>query len=318
MSTITAVHGDITTIAVDAVVNAANMAMRGGGGVDGAIHRAGGPTILRDCIARFPDGLAIGDAGWTTAGDLPAKWVIHTVGPNYAAGQQDRALLQSCYRRALEVAAELDVRTIAFPLISAGAYGWPRRDAIAVAVETIASARSGAQVQLVAVDQAAYEEIEAEFARWTPMRILQAVLVLHRRGYQGSRILPGMSASGMYWRVTVTGRDDVGDASAHPSPVQLEPVIRYTTGDGTDFADTTVTLTTSPDEVADAILAAQPTFSATYRDPAYARWYEDLMELVERHCALPVAYADYFDAGPGWEVGWGSGIRHPHPPGRAA
>ncbi len=139
MPTITPVLGDITTQEVDAIVNAANNAMRGGGGVDGAIHRAGGPDILRDCIARFPDGLATGDAGWTTAGDLPARWVIHTVGPNYAAGQRDRALLESCYRRVLEVADELGARTVAFPLISAGVYGWPLPDAVAVAVETITS-----------------------------------------------------------------------------------------------------------------------------------------------------------------------------------
>ena len=139
MPTITPVLGDITTQEVDAIVNAANNAMRGGGGVDGAIHRAGGPDILRDCIARFPDGLATGDAGWTTAGDLPARWVIHTVGPNYAAGQRDRALLEACYRRVLEVADELGARTVAFPLISAGVYGWPLPDAVVVAVETITS-----------------------------------------------------------------------------------------------------------------------------------------------------------------------------------
>ncbi len=123
MAELIAVHGDITEQRVDAIVNAANNAMRGGGGVDGAIHRAGGPDILRDCIERFPDGLATGDAGWTTAGRLPAQWVIHTVGPNHAAGQRDRTLLVSCYRRALEVADELGVHSIAFPLISAGIYG---------------------------------------------------------------------------------------------------------------------------------------------------------------------------------------------------
>ena len=84
-TSLTAVHGDITTQQVDAIVNAANSAMRGGGGVDGAIPRAGGPAVLQDCIARLPDGLPTGEAGWTTAGDLPSHWVIHTVGPNHNA-----------------------------------------------------------------------------------------------------------------------------------------------------------------------------------------------------------------------------------------
>ena len=120
---ITLVEGDITTQEVDAVVNAANSAMRGGGGVDRAIHRAGGPAVLEDCKTRFPDGLATGDAGWTTAGEMTARWVIHVVGPNYRAGQTDRSLLTSCYARALEVADELGARTVAFPLVSAGNYG---------------------------------------------------------------------------------------------------------------------------------------------------------------------------------------------------
>ncbi|MDL9981534.1 O-acetyl-ADP-ribose deacetylase [Microbacterium candidum] len=142
MARVTAVQGDITTQDVDAIVNAANRAMRGGGGVDGAIHRAGGPAILRDCVARFPNGLATGDAGWTTAGDLPSRWVIHTVGPNHAAGERDRSLLVSCYRRSLEIADELRVRSIAFPLISAGIYGWPREDAVAAAVATLSESRT--------------------------------------------------------------------------------------------------------------------------------------------------------------------------------
>ena len=94
---VTVVQGDITRQQVDAVVNAANSAMRGGGGVDGAIHRAGGPAVLEDCVRRFPDGLATGEAGWTTGGDLAARWVIHVVGPNYSAGQRDRSLLTSCW-----------------------------------------------------------------------------------------------------------------------------------------------------------------------------------------------------------------------------
>ena len=114
--------------------------MRGGGGVDGAIHRAGGRAVLEDCIARFPDGLATGDAGWTTAGEMPARWVIHVVGPNRHAGQTDRSLLTSCYSRALEVADELGARTVAFPLVSAGVYGWPKDDAIAAALEVFRDA----------------------------------------------------------------------------------------------------------------------------------------------------------------------------------
>jgi O-acetyl-ADP-ribose deacetylase (regulator of RNase III) len=136
---LTVVRGDITEQQVDAVVNAANRAMRGGGGVDGAIHHAGGPAILADCVSRFPHGLATGQAGWTTGGNLPARWVIHVVGPNFNAGERDRALLTSCYANALHVADELGARTVAFPLVSAGIYGWPLEDAVDAAVETLRS-----------------------------------------------------------------------------------------------------------------------------------------------------------------------------------
>jgi O-acetyl-ADP-ribose deacetylase (regulator of RNase III) len=160
MAELIAVHGDITTQQVDAIVNAANNAMRGGGGVDGAIHRAGGPAILRDCIARFPDGLATGDAGWTTAGELPGRWVVHTVGPNFVAGQRDRSLLVSCYRRVLEVADELGASSVAFPLVSAGIYGWPLDDAIGVAVSTISDADTRvAEARIVARDAAIVERL---------------------------------------------------------------------------------------------------------------------------------------------------------------
>ena len=162
MPTVTAVHGDITTQQVDAIVNAANNAMRGGGGVDGAIHRAGGPAILQDRIVRFPRGLATGDAGWTTGGDLPARWVVHTVGPNWNAGQRDRELLASCYRRSLQVADELGARSIAFPLISAGVYGWPREDAIQVAVDTILAAEVQLEdARIVAFDELAFQVVQA-------------------------------------------------------------------------------------------------------------------------------------------------------------
>ncbi|GAB3254917.1 O-acetyl-ADP-ribose deacetylase [Alteromonas gracilis] len=161
-----AVQGDITQQSVDAIVNAANRGMRGGGGVDGAIHRAGGPAILEDCVRRFPDGLATGDAGWTTGGDLAARWVIHVVGPNHRAGETDRGLLESCYRRALEVADELGVETIAFPLISAGVYGWPFDDAVACAVDTLRTTPTRVrQARIVGFDATAHAAVSAALRR---------------------------------------------------------------------------------------------------------------------------------------------------------
>jgi O-acetyl-ADP-ribose deacetylase (regulator of RNase III) len=154
------IRGDITRQQVDAVVNAANSAMRGGGGVDGAIHRVGGPAVLADCVARFPDGLATGDAGWTTAGELPARWVIHVVGPNFRAGQTDRFLLTSCYARALNVADGLGARTLAFPLVSAGIYGWPLGDAADAAVDTLLSTPTQVdEARLIAFGDAAFDAI---------------------------------------------------------------------------------------------------------------------------------------------------------------
>jgi O-acetyl-ADP-ribose deacetylase len=160
---ITVVQGDITQQDTDAVVNAANNRMRGGSGVDGAIHAAGGPAVLEDCKRRFPDGLATGDAGWTTAGDMPARWVIHVVGPNRNAGQTDRGLLTSCYVRALEVADEIGARSVSFPLVSAGVYGWPREDAIACALEVFRSADTAVgEARMVAFGASAYEAIRAQ------------------------------------------------------------------------------------------------------------------------------------------------------------
>jgi len=159
---LTVVRGDITDQHVDAVVNAANRAMRGGGGVDGAIHRAGGPAVLEDCIARFPHGLATGDAGWTTAGALPARWVIHVVGPNHARGERDRSLLVSCYARALAVADGLGARSIAFPLVSAGVYAWPLDDAVAAAVDTLRSTPTRVtEARLVAFGRETYDALVA-------------------------------------------------------------------------------------------------------------------------------------------------------------
>lgn len=138
---ITLVQGDITRQQVDAVVNAANSSLLGGGGVDGAIHRRGGPAILAECrelrASRYPDGLPTGHAVATTAGELPARWVIHTVGPVYATSVDRSELLASCYRESLRVADELGAQTVAFPAVSAGSYGWPLAGAARIALTTV-------------------------------------------------------------------------------------------------------------------------------------------------------------------------------------
>jgi O-acetyl-ADP-ribose deacetylase (regulator of RNase III) len=139
--------GDITKQNVDAIVNAANSTLLGGGGVDGAIHTKGGPKILEGCRelrrTRFPSGLPTGEVALTTAGQLPARYVIHTVGPIAAIGKQpDAAKLAACYRNSLALAAEHGLRSIAFPAISTGAYGYPPDHAAAVVSETIESVLS--------------------------------------------------------------------------------------------------------------------------------------------------------------------------------
>jgi O-acetyl-ADP-ribose deacetylase len=167
---ISAIEGDITSQAVDAVVNAANRRMRGGGGVDGAIHRVGGPDVLADCIERFPDGLSTGRAGWTTAGRLPARFVIHVVGPNYRAGEREGALLASCYREAITVAEQLGLSTVASPAVSAGIYGWPLQDAARIAVETVADAGSASSLEefrFVLLGADTLRVFDSEVAKWS-------------------------------------------------------------------------------------------------------------------------------------------------------
>jgi O-acetyl-ADP-ribose deacetylase (regulator of RNase III) len=162
VTTLTAVLGDLLRQEVDALVNPTDTSVRGGGGLDAAIHAAGGPVILQECIARFPFGLATGDAGWTSGGDLAARWVIHTATPNYAAGQRDSSLLEACYRRCLEVADEIGARSLAFPLLGAGAHGWPRQVTIEAAVDAALDTPTRVeQVRLVVPDRAGYERARA-------------------------------------------------------------------------------------------------------------------------------------------------------------
>jgi O-acetyl-ADP-ribose deacetylase (regulator of RNase III) len=161
-------RGDITKQQVDAVVNAANHTLLGGGGVDGAIHRAGGPEILAECRElrriRYPDGLPTGESVATTGGRLSARWVIHTVGPTYAKTKDKSALLRSCYTTSLAVADELGAATMAFPLVSSGIYGWPKDDAIRQALHALRSADAAVRTStLVLFDDATLELATAIF-----------------------------------------------------------------------------------------------------------------------------------------------------------
>jgi len=156
------IEGDITEQVVDAIVNAANSSLLGGGGVDGAIHRKGGPAILEECrvvrVSRYPEGLPAGEAVATTAGSLAARWVIHTVGPVYDARVDLSNTLRACYTRSIEVAGELGAATVAFPLISAGAYGWPLDDAIRQALTALRDVETPvAEARLVLFGAATFE-----------------------------------------------------------------------------------------------------------------------------------------------------------------
>ncbi|MBV1950174.1 O-acetyl-ADP-ribose deacetylase [Streptomyces sp. BV129] len=167
MTTITLVQGDITEQRVDAIVNAANSSLLGGGGVDGAIHRRGGPAILAACrdlrAAHYGGGLPTGEAVATTAGDLPAEWVIHTVGLVWQGPGSDPSLLASCYRESLRVADELGARTVAFPAISTGVYRWPVGEAARVALDAVRSAPTGVEeVRFVLFDERTFEVFAGE------------------------------------------------------------------------------------------------------------------------------------------------------------
>ena len=162
MARIELLQGDITRQRVDALVNAANSSLLGGGGVDGAIHRGGGPAILEECrrlrAERYPDGLPTGEAVPTTAGDLPARWVIHTVGPVYADETEPATLLAACHRSALRVADELGATSVAFPAISTGIYGYPVEEAAPVAIRAVREvATDVTEIRFVLFDRITHE-----------------------------------------------------------------------------------------------------------------------------------------------------------------
>ena len=159
--------GDITEQDVDAIVNAANHTLMGGGGVDGAIHRRGGPEILAECKklreSQYPDGLPTGQAVATTAGRLKARWVIHTVGPTYAESKDKSPLLADCFRNSLRIADELGAATVAFPAISTGVYRWPVDDAARIALDTVRVSDTRLdEVRFVLFDQSAYDVFTAQ------------------------------------------------------------------------------------------------------------------------------------------------------------
>jgi len=162
---ITLLRGDITQQNVDAIVNAANSSLLGGGGVDGAIHRAGGPEILEACRAlrasHYGRGLATGEAVATTAGRLPARWVIHTVGPVYSRDEDRSALLAACHTNSLHVADTLGAKTVAFPAISTGIFSWPIADAARIAITTVRATTTDVdEVRFVLFDTSAYEAFQ--------------------------------------------------------------------------------------------------------------------------------------------------------------
>lgn len=334
MPIIIPVEGDITRITADAIVNAANSALAGGAGVNGAIHAAGGPAILAETGLWYPHGLGTGDAAWTAAGDLPARWVIHTVGPNHRAGQRDRALLVSSYRRSLEVADALGAGTVAFPILSSGIFGWPFHEAVRAAVDAIALARTDVRVTYLAAhgDQA-FQAVQLALQVSTPLRLLHGLRELYRRGYQQFRMLPGMSPSGVHWRIAITTAQNLRTAApgAFDDPRDHGRVLSYSTADGpmvgarysaaedTMSGGQEITAASTPTEAAALILRHVGNPDPEPVHPRYTAWFASLIAEVETATstsgqALPVAYADGLDDREGWELGWGSGQRHPAPP----
>ncbi|MWC00123.1 macro domain-containing protein [Agromyces seonyuensis] len=304
MSIVTALQGDLTVQAVDAVVNAASPAMRGGGGVDGAIHRAGGPSILAECIERFPHGLPVGEAGWTGAGDLPARWVVHAVGPNRHVGETDPAVLVSAFRRSLEVAALLGAESVAVPLIGAGVYGWSVRDSANAAVAAL-SGMPGQfeEVRIVHPDADVVRTVEGALRMGTTVRLLEGVRELHRRGFQGVRVRCGLAPSGLFWRFHVLTPEG-GD-------------LGWSSGAEHDYFGLHVDPSTPSGAVADRMLELLPPIEPS-RDPVYAGWLSGLIAVAVAEHAAPFSFADFPLEHPGYSVGAAAYPYEPDPPAPSA
>ncbi|MBF0347306.1 MAG: O-acetyl-ADP-ribose deacetylase [Magnetococcales bacterium] len=176
MGTLEIQTGDITLLEVDVIVNAANASLLGGGGVDGAIHRKGGPTILHACQElrknKYPEGLPTGAVALTPGGMLPARHVIHTVGPIYHQDREPHRHLADCYRNALTLAAEIGAKRIAFPGISTGVYGFPKKEAATIAIQSVQEFFRGNPRQLSRVILCAFSEDDAHILREARARFL--------------------------------------------------------------------------------------------------------------------------------------------------
>lgn len=313
MTAISAVVGDITTQDVDAIVNPTNTEMRPGGGVDRAIHDAAGPGLLEEVRSRFPTGLAVGDAGWTHGGRLAARYVIHTVGPLQPTSKKSEQLLASCYRRCLQIADELGIQTIAFPVIGVGSYGWPGNKAIPIEARTLMeSPPSVSRIMIIASDEVIRDQVLACLINKAWLRLLQGVRVLHERGFEGVRVWAGFGPVGG-WRIQIT---DVDYMKKLPdSEIYIAREYRsdrvYWNRWGAQVGKTLITNLTTPGEVADLLLGEVPYLAQKKSDPEYVVWYQALVSVCEGLEAQPWTSSDWVTP-PGWGIG--QKVVFPYPP----
>ncbi|QDZ42459.1 macro domain-containing protein [Corynebacterium sp. sy039] len=315
MTILKAVQGDITTQEVDAIVNAANTQACDGCSVDSAIHQAAGHDLLEECIARFPNGLEPGKAGWTHGFNLSARFVIHTPGSNYQSGKIDRSLLESSYRNCLAVADELGVKSIAFPLINTDSYEWLLDDEINVAADTLSTATTRVkEIRIVTTDERIRSSLEYRLGRLTWLRLLQGVGVLHQRGYEGVRIYPGMGPTGLHWRMQITSQEYFEPwpfSESEYVPESDAPVLAYPMTAGSRVGSGYITAATTPDEAADIILEEVPILAKKDNDREYVVWFQGLLAVATGLKLAPIAYAEYYDEDGKFSIG---DILFPAPP----